>query len=97
MTDQQQCYVVDAIRQMIVLEEMPQPDWKHASEIADKTIKFAVDNDLGDELGSYVIKFLDDVDIRSKDARYGAFQRIKIRHLFEGHPASDDAAPKMPT
>lgn len=93
MTNQQKCHIVEAIRQMIVFEEMPQPDWERASEIAESTIKFVVDNDLDGEAGSYVIKFLDDADIRSKDARYGAFQRIKIRQLLEECPSSGEQRP----
>jgi hypothetical protein len=75
--------IAKSILEMLCLEESPYPDWTVIFGIAENAIRFIVENELGEGFDSYVIKFFDDADIRSKDTGYGNYQRRKIRGIAE--------------
>jgi len=66
------------ILEIIEIERSTSPDWDHSFSIGDDALRYITENDLGDDVDSYVIKFLDDADIRRKDVAFGDYQRNAV-------------------
>lgn len=82
MKRNQRSKVEDAIREIISIEESASPDWSSVFEIADEVLRFIVDNKIDGKFDPYIVKFLDDSDVRKKDTHYGEYQRKKVLNLI---------------
>lgn len=71
-----------AIVEMVNLERAQSPDWERIFLIGDETLRYICENDLADKLDSYVIKYLDDSDVRQKDVKFGEYQRTVVLEKF---------------
>ncbi|WP_428153830.1 hypothetical protein [Brevundimonas sp.] len=69
--------ILDMLRE----ESKPNPDWKSIQALADKAIAEIDRNEI--KLNGLFYQFLDDVDIRNKDQKYGHDQRERITREFE--------------
>lgn len=78
MTQEQIDHISCAVMRIRSLENSPNPDWNLVEKISDETLKYINELSIFVKIDSYVYKFLEDFDIRKKDAIYGAYQRSKI-------------------
>ena len=69
------------INEMIRLEASASPNWALINEIGGNALRIIVDNGMEKDLDGYIIKYLDDADIREKDSDYGDYQRKVVTEI----------------
>lgn len=67
------------LQQILRLEEQPAVDWLEVYNIAVETIRRLVNEPAPEYPHNVVFRFLDDADVRQKDADYASFQRERLR------------------
>lgn len=70
--------VVDLIYKMITLERASCPEWSEIEVLADEALRLIKARQIGDRFNPYVIKYLDDVEIRRTEKAYGDHQREMV-------------------
>lgn len=66
------------ILQMVKVESSDPPRWDLSNSLAGEALTIITKKELGGVLDPYVIKYLDDINIRKQDSRFGNHQRKKV-------------------
>ena len=75
-----------AITEMLELESQSHPDWRAIEKIADEALAYINGHGLASLTPNRIYQFLDDVDIRRNDARYGLSQRNLVLEELKKSP-----------
>ena len=67
------------LRRLMRLEEQPQIDWLAVDQLCDETIRRLLAEPSPDYPNNVVFRFLDDADVRQKDASYASVQRERLK------------------
>jgi hypothetical protein len=70
------------ISEMIELESKNSIDWEKCNRLADKALEIYVKYEVGRYCDPYLLKYLDDIDIRQSDESYARYQRIKTSEIL---------------
>jgi hypothetical protein len=66
------------LARIVAVEESAPVDWPLANSLVDEALAIITEHRLEEALDPYVIKYLDDIDVRESDAQFGDYQRAKV-------------------
>lgn len=71
--------ILAIVRKIITLEEGSSGNFADVKRLSDEAIEMISKNDLWGGVDPYILKFLEDYDIRHSDSRYGDGQRARVK------------------
>lgn len=75
--------LIEKVRRIWRMESEKNPNWGLIEEYVNSAFEMIIDQNAKGEIDNYIIKYLDDVDIRKIDKKYGDYQREKIRSILD--------------
>ncbi|MBN8809641.1 MAG: hypothetical protein J0I47_15590 [Sphingomonas sp.] len=68
---------------MVTLEQAACPEWNEIEVFAEEALMLITSHQIGDRIDPYVIKFLDDVEIRRTEKTFGEHQRKMVMRAIQ--------------